>query len=112
MPPTPAVGIGSVEEDPRDLPAQRRAERDRLMAALEAVRLAAGCWSTWRALGRSALDSLGQHPMPILPDIGAGPGQIQVALVLEGLGGGPVADPVLLQLVQVLGALEHHDCGG
>jgi hypothetical protein len=62
-------------------------------------------------LGDEALDPFGQLPVPVLPNIGSGPGQIQVALVLEGLGGGAVGDPVLLELVEMLDTLQDDDDG-
>lgn len=59
-----------------------------------------------------AFNPLGQPAVPVLPRVRTRPGQVQVALVLEGLGGGAVGDLVLLELVQVLGALQHHDHRG
>ena len=59
-----------------------------------------------------AFDPLGQLARPILSQVRAGPSQVQVALVLERLGGGAVGDPLLLELVQVLGALQHDDHRG
>src|SRR6266542_656859 len=59
-----------------------------------------------------ALESLRELAVAILAGVGPGLGQVQVTLVLERLGGGAVGDPVLLELVEVLGALQHHDHRG
>jgi hypothetical protein len=46
-------------------------------------------------LGHQTFDPLGQLALPILPHIWTGPSQVQIALVLERLGGGAVGDPLL-----------------
>src|SRR5512140_3203611 len=68
-----------------------------------------GWRSTWGALERSG-------PPAVPPAGGAGHRpvgtalrEVKVALMLERLGGGTVGDPVLLELVQMLGTLEYHD---
>jgi hypothetical protein len=56
-----------------------------------------------------ALEPLRQLAVLIPTNIRSGLGQIQVALVFQRLGGGAVGDPVLLELEQMLGALQHDD---
>jgi hypothetical protein len=50
-----------------------------------------------------ALDPLGQLLVPVRPQIRPCLGKVQVAFVFEGLSSGPVGDPALLELVEVLG---------
>lgn len=63
-------------------------------------------------LGGQSFDPLRQLAVPVLADIRSGIGEVQVAFMLERLGGGAVGDPVLLELIQVLSTLEHDDDGG
>jgi hypothetical protein len=63
-------------------------------------------------LGDESLDPLGQLAVTVLTGIGTGVGQIQVALVLQRLGRRTVGDPLLLELEQVLGALQDDDHRG
>src|SRR5215510_15088502 len=49
-------------------------------------------------LGDQALQPLRQLAVPVVAQVRPGVGEVEVALVLERLGGGTVGDPVLLEL--------------
>lgn len=63
-------------------------------------------------LGDEVLNPLGQLPAPVLVRVWPGLCGAEVAFVLEGLGRRAVGDPMLLELVEVWGAVKDHNNGG
>ena len=86
------------------LPPSQLVSSTTAVLALSTLRGTRGLLVTGRPLGvllgDQAFDPLGQLALPILPHVRTGLSQVQIALMLERLGGGAVGDPLLVELVQ------------